>query len=59
MRSGKAFGEAETFVSDEQQGRIKETAEEYIFGINWNGDIRFDIACVNMKNEIEIFEDAF
>ena len=58
-RSRNDFGEAETFVSDSQQNRIKEAAEEYIFGINWKKDIRFDIACVNPSGEVEVFEDAF
>lgn len=58
-RSRKDFGEAETFVSDSQQERIKEAAEEYIFGINWKKDIRFDIACVDNDGNIEVFEDAF
>lgn len=58
-RSRSDFGEAETFVSEAQQQRIKEAAEDYIFGINWQRDIRFDIACVDANNNIEIFEDAF
>lgn len=58
-RSRKDFGEAETFVSDAQQDRIKTAAEEYIFGINWKKDIRFDIACVDAKGNVEVFEDAF
>ncbi len=58
-RSRKDFGEAETFVSESQQERIKEAAEEYIFGINWKKDIRFDIACVDQKGKVEVFEDAF
>ena len=58
-RSRKDFGEAETFVSEAQQNRIREAAEEYIYGINWQKDIRFDIACVQSDGKIEIFEDAF
>ncbi|MEQ9466899.1 MAG: YraN family protein [Ekhidna sp.] len=58
-RSRKDFGEAESFVSDAQQSRIKEAAEDYIFGINWQKDIRFDIACVDPEGNIEVFEDAF
>ena len=58
-RSRKDFGDAETFVSHEQQERIKEAAEDYIFGIDWKKDIRFDIVCVDAENELEIFEDAF
>lgn len=58
-RSRKDYGEPESFVSNLQRERIREAAEDYIFAINWEGDIRFDIACVDMKNKIEIFEDAF
>ena len=58
-RSRKDFGEAETFVSEAQQDRIKAAAEEYIFGINWKKDIRFDIVSVDSAQKIEVFEDAF
>ena len=58
-RSRKDFGDAETFVSEAQQERIKEAAEDYIFGINWKKDIRFDIVCIDSAGEIEVFEDAF
>ena len=58
-RSRKDFGEAETFVSEAQQDRIKEAAEDYIFAINWKKNIRFDIACVDSNGKIEVFEDAF
>lgn len=58
-RSRTDFGEAETFVSKLQQERIKAAAEDYIFGINWKKDVRFDIACINVKGHIEVFEDAF
>lgn len=58
-RSRKDFGEPESFVSDAQQNRIKEAAEEYIYGINWKKDIRFDIVCVDGSGGMEVFEDAF
>ena len=58
-RTRKDYGEPETFVSDAQQERIKKAAEDYIFGINWKKDIRFDIACVDRDGKIEVFEDAF
>ncbi|MEP5611185.1 MAG: YraN family protein [Cyclobacteriaceae bacterium] len=58
-RSNNDFGEPETFVSNEQQSRIREAAEEYIFGIEWQKDIRFDIACINPKGTVEVFQDAF
>ena len=58
-RSRRDFGEAETFVSESQKDRIRQAAEDYIYAINWQGDLRFDIACVGPRAEIEIFEDAF
>ncbi|MEO9872433.1 YraN family protein [Ekhidna sp.] len=58
-RSRTDFGEAETFVSNSQQERIKEAAEDYIYGINWKKDVRFDIACVDTAGNIDVFEDAF
>ena len=58
-RSRNDFGDPETFVSAEQQDRIKEAAEDYIIGINWNKDIRFDIAAIQGNDEIVVFEDAF
>ncbi|WP_425389695.1 YraN family protein [Ekhidna sp.] len=58
-RSRKDFGEAESFVSEAQQERIKEAAEDYIYAINWKKDIRFDIVCVDPGGNIEVFEDAF
>ena len=59
FRNRRDYGEPETFVSGAQQSRIKEAAEDYIFGINWQKDIRFDIACVDLAGKIELFEDAF
>jgi putative endonuclease len=57
-RSNNQFGEPESFVSDKQQSRIKEAAEEYIFAINWTKDIRFDILTV-LSGHVTHFEDAF
>jgi putative endonuclease len=57
-RSNNQFGEPESFVSDKQQSRIKEAAEEYIFAINWTKDIRFDILTV-LNGHVTHFEDAF
>ena len=58
-RRRKDYGGPETFVSPQQQERIRETAEEYIYAINWHKDIRFDIACVDSNEKVEVFEDAF
>lgn len=58
-RTRTDYGLPESFVSDAQKERIKQAAEDYIFAINWHKGIRFDIACVNQRHEVEIFEDAF
>jgi len=58
-RTRKDYGEPEMFVSRSQQKRIKEAAEEYIFGINWHKEIRFDIVSVDSTGNVEHFEDAF
>lgn len=58
-RTRKDFGEPESFVSNHQQDRIKQAAEAYIFDINWQKDIRFDIVCVDGNDKMEVFEDAF
>ncbi|MEQ8238167.1 MAG: YraN family protein [Cyclobacteriaceae bacterium] len=57
-RKNNRFGEPESFVSDKQQQRIKEAAEEYIYGINWMKDIRFDILTI-LDGHVTHFEDAF
>ncbi len=59
FRSSNAFGEPESFVTEGQMERIKTAAEDYIFAINWNGDLRFDIVSIDAKNNLEVFEDAF
>ncbi len=58
-RSSIAFGQPEDFVSDHQKSKIIEAADEYLYQCNWQGNIRFDIISVNVKNEIEHFEDAY
>ncbi|MEM9894825.1 MAG: YraN family protein [Bacteroidota bacterium] len=58
-RSGNRFGEPESFVSVKQEERIKEAAEDYILAINWQKDVRFDIASVDASGKIEVFQDAF
>lgn len=59
VRTREDFGTAETFVSEHQQNKIKEAAEEYIHAINWQKNIRFDIITVDGEGRIECFEDAF
>lgn len=60
-RSSTSFGEPENFVDDKKAKKIFEGAEHYIFEINWQEAIRFDIISVVMHSPIEVthFEDAF
>lgn len=58
LRKNNAFGEPETFVSENQQQKIFAAAEDYIYAINWQKDIRFDIISIQGKDLAHI-EDAF
>ena len=59
-RSSSAYGEPEDFVSHSQGRRIMAAAEEYIFKVDWQGHIRFDVVSVTLGNPPRIvhFEDA-
>lgn len=59
-RSSDVFGEPESFVTDDQRRLIYGAAEEYIYGTDWQGNIRFDIVSVTTGNPPDIvhFEDA-
>ncbi len=59
FRKGDGFGEPEEFVSRAQERKIIDAAEEYIYGINWHKDIRFDIISIKHGEGIEHIEDAF
>jgi len=62
VRSSNTFGFPESFVSDDQAGRIIEAADEYQFLKDWTGNIRFDIISIEgTGSDITIthFEDAF
>lgn len=59
VRTGDQFGEPETFVSENQIEKIRSAAEEYIHGINWQKDIRFDILSIDANHKIRYFQDAF
>ena len=59
-RKNNIFGYPEEFVSEKQKERIKLAAEDYIFKINWNNKILFDIISIETyKDDIKIFIDAF
>ena len=59
-RSSTAYGEPEAFVDQRKANLIFIAAEEYIFGIDWHGHVRFDVISVKLGSEtvIEHFEDA-
>ena len=58
MRSSSSLGDAESFASENQQNKIIDAAEEYIQGINWQKDIRFDIIAIHQET-LEHIKDAF
>lgn len=58
-RSSDRFGFPESFVSFNQQGRIKEAANEFIISSGWDGNIRFDIISIDCTNKITHIKDAF
>ncbi|MEQ8581811.1 MAG: YraN family protein [Marinoscillum sp.] len=58
LRKGDAYGDPETFVSRKQERLIIQAAEDYIFAINWQKDIRFDIISIT-GSQLEHIEDAF
>ena len=59
LRKRDDYGEPESFVSRAQERSIINAAEEYIFGIDWHKDIRFDIVAIKPGEGIEHIEDAF
>lgn len=59
LRKRDDYGEPEEFVSRAQERSIIDTAEEYIYGINWMKDIRFDIISIKDGEGIQHIEDAF
>lgn len=58
LRKDVGFGQPETFVSNAQKRMVVDTAEEYIFAINWQKDIRFDIIAIHQE-QLEHIKDAF
>ena len=56
-RSSAYFGHGELDVDDAKLERIKEAAENYIFEIDWQKDIQFDVLAIT-GNEIFHFEDV-
>lgn len=61
LRSDRAFGEPEAFVSPVKEEKILQAAEHYMLDKDWKGDVRFDIISIVTMPTIEIahIEDAF
>ncbi len=61
-RSSIAFGHPEEFVDYKKVKKILEGAEHYIYKIDWQGNVRYDIVSILLKKdkpEIVHLEDAF
>jgi putative endonuclease len=62
-RTGNYFGEPEDFVDLRKQKLLAEAADEYIYLMNHQGEVRFDIISVLFDKQsnytIKHIEDAF
>jgi putative endonuclease len=62
-RTGNGFGEPEDFVDARKQKLLVEAADEYIYLMNHQGEVRFDIISVlfdrNNNYILKHIEDAF
>jgi putative endonuclease len=62
MRSSDAFGYPEEFVDYTKAKNIVYGAEQYTFENDYNGNVRYDVVAISMRNgvpDIRHFEDAF
>ena len=59
-RSSMNYGQPEDFVGSQKISKLFEAAEEYIYAIDWQGHVRFDVISVKLGAEpvIKHFEDA-
>lgn len=62
-RTSVNFGEPQDFVSEAKQRNLQKAADEYIYLMNFKGEIRFDIIAIvfnkNGEYQIQHIEDAF
>ena len=61
-RSSYAYGHPEEFVDFKKVKTILEAAEHYIYKVDWQGNVRYDIVSVKFGRgnpEIVHLEDAF
>ena len=60
-RSSSSFGEPDSFVDSRKQGLLIRAADAYLDSSGYEGEIRFDIVSVYLRenNHIELIKDAF
>ncbi|WP_295770837.1 YraN family protein [uncultured Mucilaginibacter sp.] len=62
-RSGNSFGEPEDFVDNRKQKLLASAADEYIYIMNHQGEVRFDIVAILFTPQqtytLKHIEDAF
>jgi putative endonuclease len=62
-RTGNGFGEPEDFVDDRKQKLMANAADEYIYLMNHQGEVRFDIVAILFTTQntytLKHIEDAF
>ena len=62
-RTGNGFGEPEDFVDARKQKLLADAADEYIYLMNHQGDVRFDIIAILFDRDknyiLNHIEDAF
>ena len=62
-RTGNGFGEPEDFVDDRKQRLLAEAADEYIYLMDHQGEVRFDIIAIlfdtDTNYKLKHIEDAF
>jgi putative endonuclease len=62
-RTGSSFGEPQDFVDDRKQKLLVTAADEYIYLMNHQGEIRFDIIAIQFTRQntyvLNHIEDAF
>ena len=62
-RSGNGFGEPEDFVDNRKQRLLADAADEYIYLMDHQGEVRFDIIAILFRNEnnykLNHIQDAF
>ena len=61
LRRNANFGHPETFVDQAQAERIADAADQFVYELAWEGNIRFDIVAITVQPQTAIahFEDAF